>query len=224
MTAINVLITENAAHVLTDGLCAAPGLGPIAVPKVIPLPHLRMAVATRGPAELLQVMLPIISAAPSFKDLVEFFRNDFRALTKLQHPNWPAGIFKRDFDIVIAGWSKSGPAAFLITSSVGHGIPTWEPFFFGNFLCTPKVSDDAFEAFHASPDPLRDFIGVLDYQAAREPAVGGFAQLTTITSDEISTRILKRYPPKEIVRASAFQSASRPIELSGALKKAIAKL
>jgi hypothetical protein len=135
-----------------------------------------------------------------------------------------SGASGNPIELVIAGWSETvGPDAFVIQASAAGNEPIdrflsenkpWILKDTGAAMMAP--SDDAIQkaALAAMPptntcaddmDPVRDGLAILNAQrdaliAVEHSAshgmvtVGGFAQLTTVTADAITTRIIHRWP------------------------------
>jgi hypothetical protein len=116
-----------------------------------------------------------------------------------------AGPFGREAELVIAGWSEAhGP--FVLSRDVA-GL--WVAQDTGPVMMAPGEQTIQEEALAAMPegvagaddmDPARDGLAIVLAQRAGQKlvdgnsAVGGFVQLTSITRDGISTRILHSWP------------------------------
>lgn len=191
MTAINVLKLTDAVHLLTDGRCGV-GMAFGTVPKVIPIPHLNAIVATRGPARLLGLMtLMLCTKATTFDDLPgELSR--LKWICEQQLEPWQVETLAADFDAVVAGIGSKGPAAYLVSNHANHGFRLWEVFEIPYCLATPVVDQALLEAVFWADDPVVEMPRLVDAQRS-DPSVGGFSQLTSITADGISTRIVRDY-------------------------------
>lgn len=207
MTAVNVLIHENAAHLLTDGAgydIEGTLLSPTT--KVQMLPHLNAAVAGRGAAAL-----PAIYAQALGSVSDSFDEAKGKAVQCLREVSPLFGLHPTDgLEVVVAGISEArGPEAYAIFSHDRYGI---EPYTIADFDMLGMTPGECVSEFLASLpngaetdpndiDPAVDGLRLLemqrgtkvDSQIGNASVVGCFAQLTTITRDGISTRILKRW-------------------------------
>ncbi|PTE07393.1 hypothetical protein [Mesorhizobium helmanticense] len=193
MTAINILKLADSVHLLTDGRVGA-GLAFGTVAKVMPLPHLTAAVATRGPARLLGLMSLMLCAegTSDFDDLVgELSRLQW--ICGQQGEPWQVETLAAEFDVVVAGIGSKGPAAYMVSNHGKNGLgEPWEVFDIPQVLATPPVSQSLFDEVFGADDPLAEMPRLVDAQRVH-PSIGGFAQLTSITADGISTRIVRDY-------------------------------
>lgn len=231
MTAINVIVTRDAAHLITDGLLTPPAAGELSVPigmnrllgsKCYPLPHLGLAVAVRGAAALGPAIASTVSylgeTFDSIKDgLARTLRKEFSlsGLRQLESTYGPEG---KNLDIVVAGWSPklNRPDAFFIVTHGNHpGIAPWQTIDTGPHMIAPSRPELLAEfepritALIAADDlrSLDTLAGdLIDRQRTIESNVGGFAQVTTITADSTSSRIIARYD--EVIGESAGSSNS----------------
>lgn len=207
MTAINVIKQKHAVHVITDGASwmLDGKFGP-ACCKVWPVPHLRAVVAARGPRLAPLLMADFLNTAGRSYD--EMKANAVTMVRELfeVYPNILAGPFGQDAEFVIAGWSDvSGPDAFVLSRVDG----VWISRDTGPVMMAPGDAAIQQAALAAMPegvasaddmDPARDGLAIVTAQRAIVgpcegiTAVGGFIQITTVTRDRISTRILHTWP------------------------------
>lgn len=167
MTAINILRRDDSVSIITDSR-AHTAVGPdFDVPKVMPIPHMRLAVATRGKMEsLLKVVGAICVAARDYDGARVFLMEHFDEL----------GL--GSVDIFLAGWGTDGPAACLVSSVNGVAdIPY--------VAVTPMAPQAVFEAF--GEDPVANMPALLQAQHEANSAVGGFINVTTVWADRIET-------------------------------------
>jgi hypothetical protein len=147
--------------------------------KAMALPHLGVAVALRGSIELLP-QIPLIGISPDIETLRRCAEGATRAV-------------EGEVEIYVAGLD----ACFAVTQAATQDIE--------GFALTP--SDDAIYAelgflWSRAPDdvdPAVDGLKVFEIlRRHRVPGamVGGFVQLTTVTRDEISTRVIHRWPDR----------------------------
>lgn len=212
MSAINSVIKRNSVHLITDAASYdAEGLLIATVPKVALLPHLNAAVACRGPRVSVPLFADILSAAASTYDKLKAkapaFVRDLQPMLQASFAYCSLGV---EFDIVVAGISKSiGPDAWLLCSHTRYGVEPFSTVQLAELTTLPgdldirarfidRVPHDV-EAF----DPERDGLAVLEAQRAAPinhagdqcfVGVGGFAQLTTITREGITTKVIHHWP------------------------------
>jgi len=211
VTALNIVLQNDAAHILTDGagIDAAGRLG-CAAHKVVPLPHLGAAVAVNGTRMFLGLVVEAISAgAVSADDLhariVEILQSAIipaePAFTKQFGPHVFAGT------VAVAAFSQSkGPHGYLVSTHAGDpNLPSWQRIDVPGMFYSPsnaRLNAD-FSDLNATLDDAR---GAELVRRQREiiapslggwktPIVGGFAQITSVfAGGRIETRILARWP------------------------------
>lgn len=163
MTAINVIVRPDAAIIVTDTRAVAPGKPSFDTAKVMPIPHMHLAVATRGPMDaLMRVVGAICVGAKNYDEARDFLDQAYGQLGL-------AGV-----EIVVAGWGSKGPAAFVI-SDVNTGGRAVD---IAHVLVTPTVSPESFEEFAA--DPIAGMPSLLERQAAGNECVGGHMLVTQV--------------------------------------------
>ncbi len=217
MTTINIIVQSGGVHLLTDGAKDGPRspLGYMSHPKVQIFPHMNCAVAVSGSAlfaGILNAMLP--DAGRTFDDLRRGgLLQGAQAI--LYDMSW---VFEHspkpvEFTAYVAGLDERGtPAAFVLSNSAQSGFAAWVPQDIGAFIFQPMseaVLEGVSDAFGGqSPDdldPERDGLRIMEIQRS-DPAVAhlcrDFAQLTTITRDGITSRILRRWD-EDRLRAAA---------------------
>lgn len=190
MTAINAFTTAGAVHLLTDGLVGAEDVyGTIA--KVMPLPHLNAALATRGPARLLGLMSLVLQAKTStFADVVHELGRLQAICDELSEP-WQVETLRQEFDLCLVGIGEEGPSIRFVSNHGRHGT-TPQEVLSPQILVTPPVGPELFNRFAAADDRLAIAVEIIEAQRA-DPVVGGFAQLTTVTASGIETRIVRHW-------------------------------
>jgi hypothetical protein len=215
MTALNTVQHADAMHVLTDGArYDIDGRFVGFSPKVWSLPHINAVVSSRGPRIFLPAIVEMLGCVgTSFDDLKEkivpFLRKSWDTL--LDHADFHD--FGPDADVVVAGLSETrGPEAYLITSHENYGRPSWLITDMEGLSIAPGNEEIHAEVLKLFPpgtqaseiDPVRDGIRLMEIQrnaivpvagaAGRElRTVGGFIQLTSVTADGISSRIIHRW-------------------------------
>lgn len=210
MTAINVIKQKNAVHVLTDGASWLPGgnFGPAGA-KVHQLPHLNAVVACRGP-RLGGVLIAdfLGSCANSYDEMKSRAAEMVEGAAIFYQPIFAAGTFSEKIEIVVAGWSEaSGPDAFVVSWASDNPAAVQDC---GPVMMAPSSPAIERAALGALPpgvrsaddmDPVRHGLAMLLAQRAAAglsdiavSVVGAFLQLTTVSPEFITTRILHRWP------------------------------
>jgi len=228
MTAINVFIRPDAVHVLTDGAGYAPDGRLLTIEqKVIPLASLSVVLAARGIIGLLHLYAEQISKSfTTFDGLVEGVTAEVWKVIEHSQGKFSPGILEAHFDLIIAGWSERRDRAemYLLCNHDTYGIPAWELAQADDGYISPG-SEELFARLRARGvdvfeklDPETDGLRIIEEQrgmtwppaAGGEPirVVGGFCQLTTVRRDEITTRILKRWPDRIGERIDAIRETT----------------
>lgn len=209
MTAINVIKQADAVHMLTDGASwfFGGGFGP-ACCKAWPIPHLRAVVSGRGPRLGPMLMADFLNTAGrTYDEMKSNAAVMAREVFECHGSTLIGNPFGLKAEFVIAGWSEaSGPDAFVISR---NDAGVWMTQDTGPVMMAPGDAPTQSAALAALPpgvtcadtmNPARDGLAmVLAQRAARiledgVSVVGAFVQLTTVTQDGISTRILERWP------------------------------
>lgn len=71
MTAINVILTDEYAVIVSDTLARAAGNPDFHVAKIMPCPHMRLAIATRGRMDAISRVVGAISVGHSTSTVPE---------------------------------------------------------------------------------------------------------------------------------------------------------
>jgi hypothetical protein len=215
MSAINVIVQETAVHLLTDG-AAYQMDGTISAigPKVALMPHLNCAVAFRGPAPARAILAELISVeAHTFDELRDSIGSLMQKAAGVFAPIFQQCGAGPDFEVVVAGWSGDGPAAYMVASHGRHGDP-WEIIPLTGLCITPANAVIHERMLAALPngltdddvDPVVHGLAIMGIQRAylienhgidgRFCAAAGFAQLTTVTAEAVTSRVIHRWPDK----------------------------
>jgi len=228
MSAINTVIQADSVHLICDGASYdADGRLVSVGPKMQMLPHLNAAVACRGPRASVPLFADLLSAAASTYDELKAEAPTFlRELRPMLDATFAHCELGADFDVVIAGISESdGPDAYLICSHERYGVQPWTVVQFAGLAMMPADAATQARVFASIPDnvdlvdPERDGRIILEAQRVFPidhggdrsfVGVGGFAQLTSITRDGISTRVIHRWPDEigEPIGASDILAAT----------------
>jgi hypothetical protein len=114
------------------------------------------------------------------------------------------------FEVVIAGISESdGPTAYVVPSDTRYGnAAPFDLIPIKGFVALPNSATISAAMAPLMPtsgnadevDPARVGLAVMEIQRANPDVgdclcpVGGFAQLTTVTADSVTSRIIHRWP------------------------------
>jgi hypothetical protein len=186
VTALNVIVSESAAHIVTDGVAHRPDESKVRhfTPKVATAPHLAAAVGVSGPVELVPMYADIFWGAETDLDGVMASIEESTAAAPERWVRAAAGGERGGIRIVIAGHSKRhGPAAWALEGGrfqrfgpgqryLAPAIEGWSPF--GD--CDPP-------RFDASLVEL-----VTRQRDAHPGQIGGFVSLTTVRPTGIEQR------------------------------------
>ncbi|MTW16100.1 hypothetical protein GJ689_07750 [Rhodoplanes serenus] len=213
MSALVGFLQRDRVHLAVDGAnYTADGTIGSFGDKAMVLPHLGMAIAARGVVWLLPALVSGISLAfASFDEaageLSDFLRDLIernRSVIDL-NPNGAA------YEVAAAGWSSAdGPSLVVVKS---YGSDAWKTQHVGAYLapCDGTLLDElATRGAHpeqlADADPVAAAQTIIHEQrrrawvgpAGETQAIGGFVALTTCGRDEITTRIVKRWPQDRV--------------------------
>ncbi len=207
MTAINIITTPTAIHMITDGASylADGTLGALSS-KVYPLPHLNAVLAARGPHMFLPLAGATLSMADSFDALAAGLADAVRGVVDAWGGLLTMCDIGADFDLVVAGFGEAGPAAYVITSKERDSVPAWEAHRLGPFVAMPWDAATEARVEHGLTlaeregeldDPEGFLLRVVEAQRHVEEdgrhGVGRFAQVTVLDCQGISTRVVRRW-------------------------------
>lgn len=214
MTAINIVLRGDTAHVLSDGAgYTTDGAIVSFQQKVFPLATLNAAFAIRGSTWVWAPLLGFINELhDTFDDLVGGLPETW-ARCRAAQSDFAGQQWDEPHEVLVVGISEArGLAeAYVLVNTPAHGLPVATMIPLAEGLVIPgepswieglaaRGLDPTDEAFDMEVDGLR----LLEEQRARawpilidgppRYAVGGFAQLTTVRRGEFSSRILRRWP------------------------------
>lgn len=207
MTAVNVVIGADRVSLFTDAAAVNfAGQMRRLVSKTRSLPDMKCAIATRGLAGALSAFASILpTLAHDYDGLFQAARNGdlVRACSRLRSISTGRLSLVANFDLVVTGIGHRGPAAFMICNHNHHpGVKAWKAFKIPSVLIMPPVT---------LPERIRNNPGafmavILDRQREHlEPTlliprgrsiVGGFAECTTVTADQITTSKVLEWPDR----------------------------
>lgn len=214
MSAINIITTPKAVHVISDGACyRSDGTLHGVAQKAHSIAHLRMIVAARGPS----ILTPLIAeslqhAFTSFDAAVEGMAAVVEDAVETYGTTLAMCSIGADFDLLVAGWSEARDCGetYYLSSMDRPGVPAWTVSKCGPVVISPN--DDAMTARLQRQgaaldlnrrDPLDVALVIMEeqrkvkgHQGGDEEVhgVGAFAQVTSVTRDGIASRILRRWP------------------------------
>ncbi|WP_137131531.1 hypothetical protein [Rhizobium sp. FY34] len=200
MSALIAYVRGANAHIITDGAATTPGgwFGRL-TPKVLPVPHLGIAVAGRGSLPIVRRLMWYVSTFASQAELRQALP---AALAKTY--GWRARLLPwvYRFDLLIVGTDGTAGFAFLVSSIPHPGMKPFQLLEVDSLFASPQVDDDRLRMIldrldgdksALFADGERALADLLDIQR-ENGRVGGFGQITTIGSRGIVTRIFKRWP------------------------------
>ncbi|MCK1401967.1 hypothetical protein IVB45_17810 [Bradyrhizobium sp. 4] len=224
MTAINIIVKADCAHVFTDGaFYSSAGILTHVGQKCFTLPTMDSALVIRGRCDVMPLLINEIDKRCSdFDSVVEEVASALQAVTTMAAVVMPevlhAGAFDPAFELWLIGYSTSRRAFetyILPTHDYHAGLIAWQVGKVEGSICAPAPTADAARAAGLTEqvgldafDPAVDGLKLLEIQRLvpsafdmRHPAkvgciVGGLAQLTTITREGIFTKVLKRWPDR----------------------------
>lgn len=217
MTALNCFVTTEAVHIATDGAGYLVDGSPCGQnQKVAILGHLPAVIAIRGPVALIHAVTA--GVAPSFRDFdamiaaaPDSFRSIHAAYVKTMEAGGHSAFIPRAVEFVIGGYSneRRQVEAYLLSSGAQGGLKPWTICQVPDDIISPMsdgvaaaIGNIASEVGAPWQDPEAWALRLMEAQRAHKlplenghevVAAGAFCQLTTLTRDGITTRVLKRW-------------------------------
>ena len=210
MSAINVIKQKAAVHVITDGASwyQDRSFGP-AAGKAWQLPHLNAVVAVQAGSRLTALMVvdTLNMAGRTYDELksnaLEAIQTALVWRDQVALGPEPLKVLR----IVIAGWSETkGPDGFIVVRNETGVFETGEVVTTAHTPANQKIVAAIRDAIvpnaprHDDLVPERDGLAMIEVQRriiddrSAVPLAGAFAQLTSVTREGITTRILKTWP------------------------------
>jgi hypothetical protein len=215
MTAINIVCLGNAVHMISDGASTnADGRIAGIAPKVFALPHIKSVIGVRGSSAAATIFAHTAGfCSNSFDELKLQIVNVFKQGLEHHRDLFERSPGKHEIELHIAGFSAAlGPAAYVISNfdrgdSVAFAITEIPSpgLSFAPSGTEYEALDAYCEAYKAKFFDLERFSVVVMCEQrrvvmSRPPqaagAVGGFIQLTSVSEEEIATRIVHRWHDK----------------------------
>ncbi|OKP81168.1 hypothetical protein BTE77_02325 [Ensifer adhaerens] len=192
MSALNVIVRCDAAHLITDAAGCVAGRLLALTPKTFLYPHLGIAAGFRGHIGVMRSLSFLLGQYPDRVAMVRGLPHDFRREYRFRRKLLPS-VF--DFDIGIIGFDGR-PFGWLFSSVDRPGFPAFR-LNEATAYFSPTAGDEATEraADLISEDNVDEAaLAVLDGQRlAQDVVVGGYAQITSVDEDGINTRLLCRW-------------------------------
>jgi len=211
LTALDVILSPKSVHLLTDGaaLNSAGAVERISS-KVAILPHLNATIGINGTQALMVLATEAIQANISKPDdLRSNLPGVLQSVIRPLQAEIARGLHNTSLDgsIAVAAWSpEHGPHGYILATFEGiPALPAWQIIDVpaGGAYLTPSdpklVADfgDLNERFddERAGDLVERQRAIIGPSVGnfKTPIVGGFAQLTTVSEQGISTRIVRRF-------------------------------
>ena len=212
MSACNGFATPTASYLFTDAAVVDPKTFNVLafMNKVSHLPQCGAAVSATGNLMVLPLFAATLaeSNVAGFDNLISMCPEIVRKATRKAAALGAANIFE-GFRIAIAGWSPkaNAPALYCVQGDDGIGARAFETVSCAKFInpCATHAADQSI--LRLSFDPAQPAeSGLMIMRAQREKkfsayyGIGGWCEMTTVTRDAITTRILKYWPQDKIGR------------------------
>lgn len=237
MTALNVVIGTDSAHLISDGAAIDPASGRLAhlIGKVTAHPHLAAAVGVRGSRMLASgINDAIASGASSYDELrstiVPMLRQHLAPIAPIWEKQFGPNIMSAE--IVAVGWSESvGPHAFVVathSANADFGLPAWRVVELPGAYFSPSNEQLANEFAEVQTDfndsaavklveQQRSIRAQTPGTLSKRCTVGGFVQITTVRESSVEARIVKRWPDEigSIIKPAAIDRFATRNEFGG---------
>ena len=245
MTAINAIIKRKVAYLLTDtAVYDRDGIVRGFASKVMAVPHLGMAIATRGPYAMLGVLGSEVALEFStFSDFVSRCPDFLRSFQD-RHFNLFAEAGETEFDLVAVGWCEREQASYAVTISSRDYSETAGgslPFTISRHVAAfgPSPTTEMFKSHSVRPgallsgDPETSLLKLAEIQrqaswpigsggSAKGHIVGGGAILAVVGEQGIQMRCVHRWPDTvgqkiSLATENVSSVVSRPAQSVGSL-------
>lgn len=210
MSALTIIVTPDAASIVTDSAAAVAGRLISIVPKSAIFTHLGIAAGFRGHTAVCKVLAFHMGQYADREEMLSRMPADFRKLFRKRRKILPSMF---DFDIGIVGHDGREPFGYLFSSVDRPEQPAFTMNRVNCLFYSPVSRPEAAgEALAVLDDLNAAALVLLDDQRANETVVvGGHAEITTADADGFSTRLLARWPDRRLkpVDRSAARLAIR---------------
>lgn len=214
MSALNVIVRHDGAHLITDAAGSAKGRMLALTQKAFLYPHLGVAAGFRGHIGVMRSLSFLLGQYPNREAMVRGLPHDFERQYRLRRKLLP-GVF--NFDLGIVGFDGA-PFGWLFSSVDRPHHPAFKLNDVTTFF-SPKAGDEAMRqaAEVISDDVDEAALAILDGQRrATDVVVGGYAQITSVDEDGFNTRLLARWSDErgKVVDRSAGRVMDKPAKMS----------
>jgi hypothetical protein len=218
MTAINVVRLAESVHLFCDSMGSWGGAMLGHAVKCLPLPHLNVAIAARGPAIAIYGLIRMATGYRDFDHLRSQFASDLQYSTNDGRlSQYDAEALAHDLDIFVIGMGKNGPGAFLFFNHDLHGAASWEVHDIPYVVVTPTIPAEQFHALTNHRQPLEAIPAIMRAQCKLHPGtVGGTICETIVSAIGIGVRTHGNLV-REAPQAHAWTSA--PVQLPQAFAR-----
>lgn len=212
MSALNVIVQGDAAHLITDAAGCVAGRMLSLTPKTFLYPHLGIAAGFRGHVGVMRSLSFLLGQYPDRAAMVRSLPSDFERQYRIRRKLLPS-VF--NFDLGIVGFDGA-PFGWLFSSVDRPGFPAFQFNAARPALFTPNAGEKATARagdLIAADDVDAAALAVLDGQRlVQDVIVGGYAQITSVDEDGFNTRLLARWPDErgKVVDRSARRVAVKP--------------
>jgi hypothetical protein len=199
VTAINVFRSRGVVHIATDGQSYRGDVKTSLGPKVYVAAHMPLVLATRGLSEAKWLFGSMFCQAfAGFDELVDGLESEFPNMnsTYLRFVSDSTAHDARNTELLFGGWSAARQQceAYFIRAGDEQGersYPSWKLIELDGLAGGPVPSTYV----EVDPDHIEhDTIALMEAQRREFPLVGGFCQLTSLTEQTVTERILRRWP------------------------------
>jgi hypothetical protein len=211
MTAINLIVQEQAVHLLTDAAFYDPeGVVLYIASKTVMMPALRLAIACSGRAETKQIAdrLRGLSSQREMLQQLPLIAGVIRADNLALRPDMPEAI---ELQLFVAMWDEreNRPVGLALSTDRAYFGDAYTPGVLVEVeqLFAPAVDLQSALGRRADPrrrfsfDPVQDGLRLIEGQRASKSAmiedrwwIGGRAELITVDHEGVRTEILREWP------------------------------
>lgn len=211
MSAANVYRTPDGVHLFTDGGGFGPqGGADYIIQKARIAAHQDAAFTARGPISFSDVLSFLVSQVQGrFDDLVDQFpsvcQRAHDQVVQAAAMGKPMAADPQSADAVLIGRDKRGRfTAYMFEAARNGPSPSWSPQRLDCDSClqlaTPADGDleaamraSGHDLWASQVDVETHGLALMRAQRATSPVVAGFCQITSVTADGVSTRVLERW-------------------------------
>lgn len=196
MSALNVFIEAGkAAHIITDGAGDMNGKIFCYANKAFAVPHLSLAAGVRGTTAMLATLQLLVASFESFVDLKANLG---------RHLKEAFGNGADDaFDLALAGVAHGNPFGFFISSEPHPGTTPFTFIPINGGVITPVLDPNLLGGLIETTAEGVDQFAVAVVSAQRDlgtPVIGAFVQVTSVTSEGVTQRVVHRWPEDRVTR------------------------